>query len=282
MAHPERESEDHRTLDHRTIGGRWIAIGLGLVLILSSLLGAANARADDLLVFAAASQRNALDGVIEAYGKAGKGTVKASYQSSSTLARQIEQGGPADIFISANPKWMNYLSERKLIDEASRSDMFGNGLVLVAAKDGPAQDVKIDQGFDLASLLGDGKLAVGDPDHVPAGIYAKQALQKLGAWEKTEAKLARADNVRAALALVSRGETPYGIVYSSDAVADKGVKVVGTFPESSHPPIVYPVAVMAASKNAAKAKEFLAFLKTPEAVKIYQQYGFRVLGLATN
>lgn len=276
---PHRE---HDTEDHPGLSGRWIAIGLGLFLILSSLIGAASARADDLLVFAAASQRNALDGVIAAYSKAGKGTVKASYQSSSTLARQIEQGAPTDIFISANPKWMDYLAERKLIDAASRVDMFGNGLVLVAAKDSPASAVKIEPGFDLASLLGEGKLAVGDPDHVPAGIYARQALQKLGAWEKVEARLARADNVRAALALVSRGEAPYGIVYSSDAVADKGVKVAGAFPENSHPPIVYPVAIIAASKNAAKAKEFLAFLKTPEAVKIYQQFGFRVLGAATN
>lgn len=266
----------------RGLSTRLTAFGLGVVLITIALFSAASARAGEVLVFAAASQRNALDAVIAAYDKTGKDKVKASYQSSSTLARQIEQGAPADFYISANPKWMNYLEERKLIDTATRTDMFGNGLVLVTAKDSKADKVDLEKGFDLSGLVGDGKLAVGDPDHVPAGIYAKQAMQSLGMWDRMEAKLARADNVRSALALVSRGEAPYGIVYSSDAVADKGVKVVGTFPEDSHPKILYPVAVTADAKNPAGAKALLDFLKTPEAVKIYESYGFRVLASATN
>lgn len=273
---------DHESRREQTISARLTAICLGVVLITVALFGAASARADDVLVFAAASQRNALDAVIEAYGKSGKDTVKASYQSSSTLARQIEQGAPADIFISANPKWMDYLDGRKLIDPATKVDMFGNGLVLVTAKDSNAGKVALEKGFDLAALVRDGRLAVGDPDHVPAGIYAKQAMRSLGLWDSMQPKLARADNVRSALALVSRGEAPYGIVYSSDAVADANVKVIGAFPDDSHPRIVYPVAVMADAGNAAGAKAFLGFLKTPEAVRIYQQFGFRVLASTMN
>lgn len=269
--------EDRNDDQAQAASGRLIACGLGLVLILMALLGAASARADGVLVFAAASQRNALDTVIEIYNKSSDDTVKGAYLSSSTLARQIEQGAPADLFISANPKWMNYLEERKLIDASTRTDLFGNGLVLVAAKDSKADKVDLRKGFDLAALVGDGKLAVGDPDHVPAGIYAKQAMQSLGVWDSVQGKLARADNVRLAMALVSRGEAPFGIVYSSDAVADKNVKVAGRFPEDSHRPIIYPVAVTAGAQNPQGAKTFLAFLRTPEAAKIYEGYGFRVL-----
>lgn len=260
------------------IGRDWFGRLLAALLVGSALLVAPALRAQDAaLVFAAASQKDALDAVIAAYAKAGKGPVKASYQSSSTLARQIEQGAPADLFISANPQWMDYLAERNLIDKDTRFDLLSNGLVLVTAKDSNPGPVAIAPGLDLAALLGDGRLAVGDPDHVPAGIYAKQALQSLGIWDKVEAKLARADNVRAALALVARGETPLGIVYRSDAVADKSVKVVGQFPETGHPPIVYPVAVMAESKHAQAARDFLAFLKSTDAAKIYATFGFRLL-----
>lgn len=248
-----------------------------MAIIAAVASGGGPARADELLVFAAASQREALDAVAAAYASAGKGEVKISYQASSTLARQIEQGAPADIFISADPKWIDYLAERKLIDDATRTQLFGNGLVLVAGKKSATQAVEIGPGFDLAGMIGDGKLAVGDPDHVPAGIYAKQAMRTLGVWGEVERKLARADNVRAALALVSRGEAPLGIVYSSDAMADEGVKVVGVFPDDSHPPIIYPVAVTAAAPNARGARAFMHFLLTPEAVKIYQSFGFRVL-----
>lgn len=261
---------------------RLIAFSLTIAFLISTLFGAAAARADELLVFAAASQRDALDAVIEAYKESSEDTVKASYQSSSTLARQIERGAPADLYISANPKWMDYLQEYKLIDTSTRTSMFGNGLVLVTARDSAAGKVEIKQGFDLAGLIGDGRLAVGDPDHVPAGIYARQAMQSLGMWKSVEGKLARAGNVRAALALVARGETLYGIAYTSDAVADKTIKIAGTFPESSHPKIVYPVAVTANAKNRERAMALLDFLRTPKAAKIYRQFGFSILGTATN
>jgi len=259
-----------------------LAICLGMVFAVTALFGSAGARADDVLVFAAASQRDALDAAIRAYREASSDHVRVTYLSSSKLARQIEQGAPADFYISANPRWMDYLEERKLIDASTRTDMFGNGLVLVAARDSSAGKVDVKKGFDLAALLGEGRLAVGDPDHVPAGIYAKQAMQSLGLWHSVEPRLARADNVRAALALVARGEAPYGIVYSSDAVADSNVKVVGVFSEDSHPKIVYPVAVTANAKSPAGAKALLEFLRTPKAAKIYRKFGFNVLGMATN
>lgn len=235
------------------------------------------ARADEVLVFAAASQRDALDAVIGAYERTGEDTVRASYQSSSTLARQIAQGAPAGLFISANPDWMDWLETRDLIDAATRTAMFGNGLVLVTARSAETRSVEIGKGFDLAGRLDGGRLALGDPAHVPAGIYAKQALQSLGAWQGVEGRLARAENVRAALALVARGEAPLGIVYASDAVADATVKVVGCFPDDSHAPIVYPVAVTASAGNPDAAKAFLSFLRTPEAAGLYEKFGFRVL-----
>jgi molybdate transport system substrate-binding protein len=234
------------------------------------------AQSQEVLVFAAASQKDALDAVIEEYAKGGGPEVKAAYASSSTLARQIEQGAPADVFISANPKWMDYLQERDLIETSTRTDLLGNGLVLVAPKESQIE-LKVAQKFDLAGALGDRRLAMGDPDHVPAGIYGKQALQSLGVWSSVEGKLARADNVRVALALVSRGETPLGIVYGSDAVADDTVRVVDTFPGDSHAPIIYPVAVTAETENREAAVSFLDFLKSPEAAAIFERCGFRVL-----
>lgn len=233
------------------------------------------AHARDLLVFAAASQRDALEAVIAAWEKRGGEPAKASYESSSTLARQIEQGAPADLFISANETWMDYLAERRLIDAAMRVDLLGNTLVLVGPKD--AAPVRIAPGFDLSALLGDGRLAMGDPDHVPAGIYGKAALTSLGVWTAVEPKVARAPNVRAALALVARGEAPLGVVYGSDAAADSTVAVAGTFPTDSHPPIVYPAAVLAASGEATAASKLLTFLKSPEAAKIFASYGFTAL-----
>lgn len=256
----------------------WFAVILGITVSCNPV----RVKADELLVFAAASQREALDAVIDAFERETDIKVKAAYQSSSALARQIEQGAPADVYISANSEWMDYLGERKLIDASTRTDLFGNGLVLVAAKDGKTSRVDLVKGFDLAGLVGGGRLAVGDPDHVPAGIYAKQAMRSLGMWESMESRLARAENVRAALALVSRGEAPYGIVYASDAKADDSVRAVATFPADSHAKIVYPVAVTAAAKNTHGARRFLEFLVKPEAVKIYQRYGFRVLVSATN
>lgn len=226
-----------------------------------------------VLVFAAASQKDALDAAIAAY----KGKVKVSYASSSTLARQIERGAPADLFISANAAWMDYLEKRGLIRAGTRRDLFGNGLVLVAPARSSVREVAIAKNFDLIGLLGSGRLAMGDPDHVPAGIYGKAALQRLGVWDKALPRIARADNVRVALALVARGEAPLGIVYASDAAAERGVKVVGRFPEGSHPPIVYPAAVLVRSARPDAAKAFLAYLRTPEATAIFGRFGFLVL-----
>jgi molybdate transport system substrate-binding protein len=255
--------------------GRALALGLVVAAVSAAPFGSATAAGGDLLVFAAASQKDALNAAIAAYN--GKTAIKASYASSSTLARQIEHGAPADVFISANVAWMDYLQKRKLIAVDTRRDFFGNGLVLIAPKGSSIGNVTIGKGLDLVGLLGKGRLAIGDPDHVPAGIYGKAALKSLGIWNTTEPRLARAENVRAALALVSRGETPLGIVYASDAVADHGVKVVGRFPEGSHPPIVYPAAVLARSKRPEAAKAFLAYLRTPAAAKIFGRFGFLVL-----
>ena len=247
-----------------------IALAVGAL----GLFPAGGAGAQELLLFAAASLSDALDAAIATYP--GDAEVVASYASSSTLARQIEQGAPADLFISANPEWMDYLAAREQIRDGTRTDLLGNGLVLVAPA---ASDVTLEiaPGFDLAGALGDGRLAMGDPDHVPAGIYGKAALESLGAWQSVAPQVARADNVRAALVLVARGEAPLGIVYSSDAVAEPGVRVVGRFPPDSHPPIVYPVAVVAASKHPA-ADDFLAYLQSAPAAALFERSGFKVLG----
>ncbi len=255
------------------------SVVLGLVLWLAAM----PANAQELLVFGAASLRDALDAVIEVYQAQGGGEVRTSYASSSTLARQIEQGAPADLYISANPQWMDYLEERDLVREGSRADLLGNGLVLVAPQDSGIA-LEIMPGFDLLGALDGGLLAMGDPDHVPAGIYGKAALESLGAWHGVAAQVARADNVRAALALVSRGETPLGVVYRSDAVADRSVdavadrsvKVIDDFPQDSFPPIVYPVAIMADSKNP-EAAALLAMLKSDTAAEIFGRFGFTML-----
>ena len=239
-------------------------------------------QAADILIFAAASQRDALDAVIDTYRPSGTYRIRASYQSSSALARQIERGAPADLFISANVDWMDYLQTRGLIDDRSRTDLFGNELVLITAKGSKTAGVTVERGFGLAALLGNRRLAVGDPDHVPAGLYARQAMQSLGIWDSVAQKLARADNARSALALVARGETPVGIVYASDAAADSSVRVIGRFPEDAHAPIVYPAAVTERSENANAARAFLDFLRKPEAARIFARYGFRVLGSALN
>jgi molybdate transport system substrate-binding protein len=233
------------------------------------------AQAKTLTVFAAASMKNALDDVDKAFSAKTGVDVTASYAASSALAKQIEQGAPADIFISADTAWMDYAAGKKAIDEASRVNLLGNSIVLIAPKDSKIDKVTIDQGFDLAKLAGDGKVATGDVKAVPVGKYAKAALEKLGAWTSVEPKMAMAENVRAALALVARNEAPLGIVYSTDAKVEPGVKIVGTFPASSHPAIVYPVAATkAAHKGAA---DYLAFLRSSEAKAIFEKYGFSFL-----
>jgi molybdate transport system substrate-binding protein len=213
--------------------------------------------------------------VVEEYQAQGGGEVSASYASSSTLARQIEQGAPADIFISANPEWMDYLEERGLIREGSRADLLGNGLVLVAPRDS-GTTVEIAPGFDLLGALDGGLLAMGDPDHVPAGTYGRAAFESLGAWDAVAPHVARADNVRAALALVARGETPLGVVYSSDAAADDTVKVINDFPQESFPEIVYPIAIIADSERA-EAAALVKILQSETAAAIFERFGFTLL-----
>ena len=250
----------------------------GFLTLALAVGAAAAAQAADTQVFAAASLKNALDTAIAQYQAETGKAVAASYAASSALARQIEQGAPADIFISADLDWMNYLQEKNLIKPESRVSLLGNRIVLVAPA-ATATQVDIVKDFPLANLLGDGRLAMGDPAAVPAGKYGKAALEKLGVWPAVDAKVAPAENVRAALALVARGEAPFGIVYQTDAAAEKGVKIVGTFPEDTHPPIVYPIALTAASSNP-DAAAFLAYLRSPTARPAFIGQGFTVLGAA--
>lgn len=231
--------------------------------------------AEKVTVFAAASLKNALDAANAAWQAETGNETAVSYAASSALAKQIEAAAPADLFISADLAWMDYVAEKKLIKDETRSNLLGNRIVLVAPKDA-AKAVDIKEGFDLAGLVGDGKLAMGAVDSVPAGKYGKAALEKLGVWPSVESKVAGAESVRAALALVSRGEAPYGIVYETDAAADPGVAIVGTFPEDSHPPIIYPVAILVESRSPAAAA-YLDFLKSEKAAPFFTGQGFTVL-----
>jgi len=231
---------------------------------------------EEITVFAAASLKNALDDTNAAFTKATGIKVTASYAASSALAKQIEQSAPADIFISADLQWMDYLAERKLIKPDTRVNLLGNKLVLIAPAESKLGSVTIDQGFDIAKLAGDGRIAVADVKAVPAGLYAKAALEKLGAWAAAEPKLAQAENVRATLAFVARGETPVGIVYETDAKVEPKVKTIGTFPETSYPPVTYPVAATTETKKPG-VSQYLNFLRTPSAKAIFEKYGFSFL-----
>ena len=231
--------------------------------------------ADKVIVFAAASLKNALDAIATTY-KAKKGTeIAVSYAGSSALAKQIESGAPADIFISADLDWMDHVQKANLIKTETRVNLLGNTLVLVAPKDSAAM-IEIKQGFDLAGAVGDGKLAMADVKAVPAGKYGKASLERLGAWSAVESKVAQAENVRTALALVASGEAPFGIVYRTDATAEPKVKVVATFPKDSHPPIIYPIAQIAASTNPAAA-DFLKYVESPVAAAVFEKQGFTIL-----
>jgi molybdate transport system substrate-binding protein len=225
-----------------------------------------------LTAFAAASMKNALDDVDAAYTARTGVKIVASYAASSVLAKQIEQGAPADIFVSADTDWMDYAIQKKTINEQSRVNLLGNSMVLIAPKDSKIDNVTIGPGFDLAKLAGDGKIATGDVKSVPVGKYAKAALEKLGAWPAAEPKFAMAESVRAALTLVARGEAALGIVYSTDAKVEPEVKIIGTFPADSHPPIIYPVAATTSAK--AEAADYLAFLRSSAAKAIFEKYGF--------
>lgn len=234
------------------------------------------AEADDVVVFAAASLKNALDDAAHRFERQDSAPVKIAYAASSALAKQIESGAPADIFISADLPWMDYLQKRNLIRPATRKNLLGNRLVLVAPA-GSGIKAEIKPGFDLVGLLKGGRLAMADPDSVPAGKYGKAALEKLGIWKSIAPHVAGAENVRAALLFVDRKEAPLGIVYATDAAADPRVEIAATFPENSHPPIIYPAALTAASRNPEAAK-LLEFLESPAARSAFEKEGFSVLG----
>jgi len=235
------------------------------------------ARAADktLTVFAAASMKGSLDKVAALYEQKRGVKVAISFAASSALAKQIEAAAPADVFVSADTKWMDYLVDKQLVNPKEVVKLLGNRLVLVAAAESDIA-LKIDKGFALAATLGDGRLAMGEVKSVPAGKYGKQSLEFYGVWKDVEARVAGAENVRAALQLVTRGEAPLGIVYETDAKAEKGVKVVDTFGEQSHAPIVYPVAPVAASTTP-EARDFLSFLLGAEAQSVFKAAGFTVL-----
>jgi molybdate transport system substrate-binding protein len=255
-----------------------IAFTLSLVAATAGWLAAGSSvHAQDrtLTVFAAASMKNALDDVDAAFTRRTGIKVAASYAASSTLIKQIEQGAPADVFASADLDWMDYGSQKKVIDDATRINLLGNRIVLIAPKDAKLDNVTIGPGFDLARLAGDGRIVTGDVKAVPVGKYAKAALEKLGAWAGVAPKFAMAENVRAALALVARGEAVLGIVYESDAKVEPGVKIAGVFPEDSHPPIVYPVAATATARPEANA--YVGFLRSQAAKSIFEKYGFTFL-----
>lgn len=247
-----------------------------LLLIAVSLAPTAARAQDDagLTVFAAASLKEALDEAAAAYRRQTGVPVRVSYAASSALARQIEQGAPADVFFSADLEWMDYLQQRNRLDVATRRSLLGNRLVLIAPRASKAQ-VDLKRPATLLAALGDGRLAVGQTRTVPAGKYAKASLESLSLWNGVRPRLAESESVRAALMLVARGETPLGIVYASDAKAEPGVRVVATFPEDSHPPIVYPVAALRGAR-AAQAARFVQWLASPAADALFTKRGFTV------
>jgi molybdate transport system substrate-binding protein len=225
-------------------------------------------------VFAAASLADVLRDLDEAFTARTGIQVTSSLAASSTLAKQIEAGAPADVYLSADLQWMDYLEQRRLLRAGSRHDVVGNSLVLIAPASSRLR-VRITPGFGLAQALGAGRLAVADPDSVPAGIYGREALQNLGVWSTVASRLVRAENVRAALEYVARGDAPLGIVYRTDALAEKRVRIAGVFPANSHPPIVYPVALTRHASGA--AARYLAFITGPAAQPIFRKWGFEPL-----
>jgi molybdate transport system substrate-binding protein len=257
-------------------------IGLGGVITLSNTsVDPARDQGRDVVVLAAASMKNALDEINEAWAlESGGKKAVISYAASSALAKQIEQGASADLFASADLDWMDYAQSKGLIQPDTRVNLLGNRIVLIAPKDA-TKSVTIQPGLNLAAALGSGRLAMANVDAVPAGKYGKAALEKLGAWEGVKNLVAQAQNVLAALWLVSRGETPLGIVYQTDVASDPNVKIVGTFPEDTHPPIIYPVAITRYSTNL-DAPAFLAFLRGPTARAAFERQGFRVLNRPTS
>jgi len=242
--------------------------------VVLGIIGSTAGGAAELRVFAAASLKESMDQQAAQVQSQTGDKVIVAYGASNALAKQIEAGAPADIFISADLDWMDYLDQRGLVARDTRINLLHNSLVLVAPA-ATASALKIGPGFALAAALGGGKLAMANPDSVPAGKYGKAALQRLNVWDSVEKQVARTENVRAALALVSRGEAPLGIVYRTDALADPGVKVVDVFPANTYPPIVYPAAVLAGGKSAA-ARALLEYLRSAPARAIWERNGFEV------
>ena len=252
----------------------WIRHLWAAMTVLAMVVGPP-ARAETVTVFAAASTANAITEIGDLFKARTGDAVRASFASSSTLAKQIEQGAPAQLFMSADLYWMEYLAGKKLLTPDSRANLLGNTLVLIAPLDGKTAPLAITRETDLVRLLGDGRLATGDPDHVPVGLYARQALERMGQWAAIAPRLARGESVRAALALVERGETPLGIVYSTDAALSAKVKVVGGFPDNLHDTIIYPVALVAGNETPS-ARAFLDFLKSDAAKAVFSRYGFKL------
>ncbi|OAN45667.1 molybdate ABC transporter substrate-binding protein [Paramagnetospirillum marisnigri] len=248
---------------------RGFVVGLVLTLL------AAEARAETVVVFAAASLTNALNEIGEAYTARTGNKMVPSYAASSALAKQVEQGGPGQVFASADLKWMDYLAEKKLINPDTRFNLLGNTLVLIAPLDSKLDRQELTPKTDIATLAGPGRIATGNPDSVPVGLYFKQAMEKAGQWQAVSAKVAGADSVRAALAFVERGEAPLGVVYATDAAVSKKVKVIGVFPESMHEPIVYPFALIKGKETPA-AKALLDHIRSPESKAVFVRYGFKI------
>jgi molybdate transport system substrate-binding protein len=242
--------------------------------IIGTQAGAADEDKPSITVFAAASLTNVLQELGDGFTKDASIPVRFSFAASPALARQIENGSRADVFFSADLEWMDYLESRKLIQPATRHDVVGNQLVLIAPADSRIV-LKIQPHFALAATLGKGRLATGDPDSVPVGRYAHEALANLGVWDEVSARLVRADSVRSALAFVDRGEAALGIVYATDALIDKKVRVVDAFPAATHMPIVYPVALTMGAK--ADAAKFLAYIRGPAGSVAFQHHGFTPL-----
>ncbi|HEU4379597.1 MAG TPA: molybdate ABC transporter substrate-binding protein [Hyphomicrobiaceae bacterium] len=263
------------TISRCTWIGRVAGLAAAALLAWGSPQSTAQAQSNDVVIFAAASLKNALDAVNTQWQKETGKKATISYAASSVLAKQIEQGAPAQLFISADLDWMDYLAGKNLIKSDTRSNLLGNRIVLIAPKD-KAQPVDIKAGFDLAKMLAGGRLSMANVDSVPAGKYGKAALEKLGVWASVSNSIAQAENVRAALLLVSRGEAPTGIVYQTDAAADPSVAIIGTFPEDTHPPIIYPIALTAGASSP-NASELLAYIRSAKAKPLFEAQGFTVL-----
>ena len=265
-------SHDRRCRPAPAPGRRVVLAACGALALLPIGLSVAHAEpAEAPLVFAAASMTDAMTEIADAFAAATGIRVRLSFAASSALARQIQSGAPAAIFVSANRAWMDHVEAAGLIEPASRADVAGNRLALIAPR-GSELQLEFTPGLDLARHLGDGRLAVGDPDHVPAGLYARQALQALGQWPAISPRLARTGDVRGALALVARGEAPLGIVYATDAAITDRVRIVAVLPAEGHPPIAYPAALV--GKTGDDARAFLTFLRGRQAQAIFRARGF--------